>query len=338
MQRDLYASINEIELAANSSKFQRLKRNPWKYFFAISYRIFWYKLTLKSIKIASKTSWGDTMLLNLPAGTDIFLTGGKSDESEIRLSKFIVSYLEEGGTFIDVGSHFGFYSLLASRCVCETGNVISIEASLESFKILKINTESYKNIKPISFVVGAEERDISFFEFPPLYSEYNTIFPEQFHNTSWFKKVKCTKRIIKMQTLDKLIEDEKIKPSMIKIDAEGSEFEIIKGLTNSLKKQMIPFICMEYLAAKRNNLNHVKAVAIMKSLGYNLKVINNNGNIENCDDIEEYLNKKNIDSDNIVFSLKEWFLKGLSSLRGYSKIKILHLLDAGFFISILRKY
>ena len=304
MQKDLYASINEIELTAKSSKLQRLKRNPWKYFFAILHRIFWYKLTHKSISVAAKTEWGDTMFLNLPAGTDIFLTGGKSNNSEIRLSKFIVSYLGEGETFIDVGSHFGFYSLLACKCVCETGNVISIEASIESFKILKINTESYKNITAINFVVGSEEGEVSFFEFPALYSEYNTIFPEQFHNTSWFKKVKCTKRIIKMQTLDKLFKDKKIKPSMIKIDAEGSEFEIIKGLSSCLKEQSIPFICMEYLAAKRDNENHVKAVELMKSFGYNLKVINSNGNIENCDDIDEYLNKKNIDSDNIVFSLK----------------------------------
>ena len=91
---------------------------------------------------------------------------------------------------------------------------------------------------------------------------------------------------------------------MIKIDAEGSEFEIIKGLSSCLKEKSIPFICMEYLAAKRDNANHVKAVELMKSFGYNLKVINSNGNIENCDDINEYLNKKNIDSDNIVFSLK----------------------------------
>ena len=163
MQKDLYASINEIELAANSSKLQRLKRNPWKYFFAILYRIFWYRLTHKSVSVSAKTEWGDTMLLSLPAGTDIFLTGGKSNDSEIRLSKFIVNYLGEGETFIDVGSHFGFYSLLACKCVCETGIVISIEASLESFKILKINTESYKNITAINFVVGSEKGEVSFF-------------------------------------------------------------------------------------------------------------------------------------------------------------------------------
>jgi hypothetical protein len=129
------------------------------------------------------------------------------------------------------------------------------------------------------------------------------VFPEQFQRTSWFKKIKYKKITLQKYTLDKIIEDEKIKPSMIKIDAEGSEFEIIKGLSNNLLKLKIPFICMEYLTADRENLNHKQAVSLMKSFGYKLKIIDKNGRIIDCNDIDAYFKCKNLESDNVVFCI-----------------------------------
>ena len=93
----------------------------------------------------------------MPADLDIFLLSGKTPDSEIRLTRFLIKNLKEGNIFIDAGAHLGFYSLLASMLIGAKGKVYSIEASKAVFGVLKRNTRQKKNIRPYNLAVALKE-------------------------------------------------------------------------------------------------------------------------------------------------------------------------------------
>jgi FkbM family methyltransferase len=295
------SKLNKTEKLAKASKLKRLLHNPVKYLFAIFQREIFFNRFKLSYKIKAKTFFGQSMFLSLPSGTDIFLTGGKSDDSELRLTRFLLLNLQKGDCFLDVGAHYGFYSLLAANCVGEKGRVMSIEPSSTTFKILQMNIQALENIDAYQILLSDENGPCDFFEFPNLYSEFNSINLQQYKDEKWLAKIKPIVQQVKAYTLDSLLQLNKNIPNIIKIDAEGAEANIIKGGRQYLKNENIEFVVMEYLDNKRSNGVHKMASQNLFEAGYKSYIINNDGSINTCEDVEEYFHRYNITSDNIVF-------------------------------------
>jgi FkbM family methyltransferase len=236
----------------------------------------------------------------LPAGTDIYITGGKSHESEIKLAKYLIKTLKTGDTFIDVGAHFGYFSLLASIMVDEEGCVISFEPSPKSYAILKKNAISKKNIIIHNHAVSDQKEIINFYEFPNRYSEYNSADVTQYEKLPWYKNnlPKCMQ--IETVILSEYIKTQNINPHIIKIDVEGSELKVIYGLKDYLN-QSSPIIIMEFLSDGRINEPHKLAENFLRSIQYHSYIIRSDGEILKITDIAHYMAEKNCDSENIVF-------------------------------------
>lgn len=296
---NLLTELDKIKQRAKAGKFKKILLLGFKYIYVLTLRYVIYPFTKKSVIKKTKTFFHFPIEIVLPASSDIYLFGGKVHNSEIRLAKFIINNLKPGNTFIDIGAHLGYFTLLASQVVMEEGRVFSYEASPNIFEILKKNTSANKNIFIFNNAVSDKSGQTSFYEFPVLYSEYNTLHPEQFSKEHWFKKYPPEKRDIESITLDSIITDNSMKPDLIKIDAEGAEYKIIEGGINYLR-EFSPIIIMEYLIPERNNNEHKKAVQLLKSINYKSCIIGNEGIIFECKDIEFYLTKSELESDNIV--------------------------------------
>ena len=65
---------------------------------------------------------------------------------EDSVASFIINYCSVGNTVIDVGSHFGFFSLLMSEVVGNDGNVHCFEPTPSTFSILESNVSKVENI------------------------------------------------------------------------------------------------------------------------------------------------------------------------------------------------
>ena len=146
--------LDKIEKLANASKWARLMYNPSKYLFGIGHRTLVYPFTKKGILKNASTFFGKRMNLLLPSGMDIYLLGGKSHDSEIRLARFILDNVKQGDTFLDIGAHFGYFSLLASSIVGEKGSVYCVEASKATFAVLSQNVGKEKNITPFNIAIS----------------------------------------------------------------------------------------------------------------------------------------------------------------------------------------
>jgi FkbM family methyltransferase len=138
------------------------------------------------------------MLIQFPAGTDIFLAGGKTDDAELRLTRFLFTELCPGDQFIDIGAHFGYYSLLASVCT-DGGKVLAIEPSQKTYALLQQNTKEYPNITAMHMALAGSEGTTGFYEFPHIYSEYSSVYPEQFQQQKWFRRMQLQKTEVPAQ-------------------------------------------------------------------------------------------------------------------------------------------
>lgn len=296
---DLSDRLEAVEKLAKASKLNKFFTRPLKYTFAIAFNNLIYPLIQKGILIRANTFFGLPMYVLLPAGTDIFIAGGKTHDSEIRLARFILKKLKEKDVFVDIGAHFGYFSLLASK-IARQGAVYAFEASGNNFEILKKNTHNIDTIQLIHKAVADRNETIEFYELPVIYSEYNTLEAEQFKQESWYKNIAPRKRSVESVTLDTFVREMGIAPAMIKIDVEGAEHKVIAG-ARTLLNHNAPVLIMEYVESRRNNLNHKKAVRLLNEMNYRTYRITQSGDLSECADIDGWLSEKKLESDNIVF-------------------------------------
>lgn len=300
MREKLHSKIDAVKVLAEGSKLSRLLRHPYKYIHAVLFREFSYKRKRKEKEIITQTFFGREMRLLLPCSTDIYLTGGKSDESEIRLAKLMINVLDPGDSVVDIGAHYGYFTLLAAELVGEQGKVISFEAAPKTYEVLRKNTQDLPQVRSNNLAVSDKDGVMTFYEFPILYSEYNTLKVEQFENEQWFEEQKPEEIQVKTVTLDGLLAKQSTQIKLVKIDVEGAEFQVLKGCEEYLSQQA-PMVVMEYLSADRHNASHLEAENFITGLGYSSYVITAEGNLVQIGSVADHMKQRGLDSDNVVF-------------------------------------
>lgn len=300
MKNDLLKQLETVEKLANGSKCLRLLNNPYKYLFAIYYKYLIYKKCKTETIRGTRLFYGGKIKIALPASTDIFLTGGKSHDSEIRLTKFLIQSLKPGDHFLDIGAHFGYYTLIASELVGSAGKVYAFEPSSQTFRVLEMNARHHTNIKIFNQAVSNKIGEIIFFEFPNLYSEYSSENIKQFEKMAWYPQFQPVRTTVNATNIDTIASEVTFTPKIIKIDVEGSEYNVLSGAVGYLTKKYT-IIAMEFLNPKRGNQEHNKAVMLLTENGYTSYIINQKGALEAIDNIDNYLIERKLESDNIIF-------------------------------------
>jgi FkbM family methyltransferase len=302
-KQDFKAELEQLERLSRGSKIGRLLAYPIHYIYGMFFSKFIYPIQKKGVLKQVNTFFGDTMNVVLPAGLDIYLVKGKSHDSEIRLAKLMVKELSEGDTYLDIGAHFGYFSLLAAHLVGKKGNVFAYEASKSTFSILEKNIAQHNNIKAFHNALSDKDETLTFFEFPVLFSEYNSLDVTQFEQESWYKNFPPQRIEVAATTLSNLVVQQNITPKIIKIDVEGAEYAVMEGAKQMLSEQS-PMVVLEFLSSERFNSSHHKAAEILEKANFKAHTINDEGQLEPCPDVEKYLLEKNIDSENVVFVKK----------------------------------
>lgn len=299
MQPILPALI-KVEKLARASKLTRLLVNPWRYGQAILFRQLIYPRTRRPVYRTCRTFFGQPLTVALPAGTDIYLTGGKTHDSEIRLAKYFINNLAAGDQVLDIGAHFGYFTLLAAQLVGQTGRVLAFEASAATYQLLQHNTAPLPQITSRQQAVSDQVEPITFYQFPMQFSEYNSRNVAQYTHESWFPKYTPEAITVPAVIIDCIQSQYVLKLKLIKIDVEGGELQVIAGAAQTFRHQA-PAVVMEYLAPARNNQVHRQAYELLRQLGYRAYIISANGGLTPCSDPDRHLQTRHLDSDNLVF-------------------------------------
>lgn len=297
---ELISELRRIKTFAETSKANRFLHNPIRYLISIIYSRVLPLLGDFIFKTSVKTFWGQNIHIVLPASIDIYLSGGKTHDSEIRLARFLVNELKNDSCFLDIGAHYGYFTMLASHLL-EAGKVYSIEPSTKAYQVLETNCKDLGNVDLFHCALTDSDEKIEFYEFPTYYSEYNTLELEQYSNQKWYDKGKIVKHVIEGKKGDTLFQSLDVIPRVVKIDVEGAEYAVLKGLRSFISTNS-PLIVMEFAASFRGNINHKKAHQLLQDWDYKPFYIDSSGEVNRIEsDMDTYLNNIGLDSDNIVY-------------------------------------
>lgn len=165
--------------------------------------------------------------------------------------------LKQGDVFIDVGANIGKYTILAAKIVKEKGRVIAIEPEPCNYEVLikNISINKLRNVTAINCAAWDDDCKIK------LYIGHDS----EGHSG----KITGHKWIfVKARKLDSLIDKLRLdKVDMIKIDVEGAEVEVLRGLEQTLNNYRPKLVIEVFI----KNLDEV--VRLLNKHGYRYNVI-----------------------------------------------------------------
>ena len=202
-------------------------------------------------------------------------------------SIFLIHYLTNKDLFIDVGSNHGHYTMIASG-ICDSKS-ISIEPVKETFDRLKMNIELNKLSNVRLCNVGISDSDGELF-FTNDKGTMNMVINQTSGRN--IEKVKVT-------TLDNLLEIDDNNASVLKIDVERFEKQVLSGSRNLLKNDTLNVIIIELFYG----IGEEEILSILKENGFSpYKYIYPDNELVP-------LEKKNFDSYNTIFIRNINFVK-----------------------------
>lgn len=154
--------------------------------------------------------WGDPMTVVIPEQVSQLLYAFRYFEPG--LSKIVIDHVHPGDVFYDVGAHYGYFSLLSAHLGAKCH---AFEPTPLTYAILQRNALG-KEISINNFALYDHSGHVKFDDCGVEHASYNHI------SLNCGYDVQCVK-------LDDYVEKTGVNPDFIKMDAEGSEYRILKG-------------------------------------------------------------------------------------------------------------
>lgn len=144
------------------------------------------------------------------------------------ISAFVQRRLTDGGTFCDVGSHVGYYALLASKQVGNNGQIVAVEASPSVFRQLQKNicVNDVTNVRAVNVAAAAEPGLMNVHLGPAWNLGWTTTRSE--------RKLPLECQVPALPLPEILTPAERRSLRLIKVDVEGTERELFAGLVTLL--------------------------------------------------------------------------------------------------------
>ncbi len=190
-----------------------------------------------------KTFWGQPMLVMLPERGSIALMN--YGFLEAGLTSMLMRLIKPGMTFFDVGAHYGYFSLLASRLVGPDGTVHAFEPSPHTFSVLRQNTAHAGNVRLNPMALFSHTAELTLQDFGVEFSEFNTLTVGRLdEETQRQRRLEPRQITVQADSVDHYVQTTGMAPNFVKIDAEGAELLILSGMA-SVMAQVRPLISLE---------------------------------------------------------------------------------------------
>ncbi len=212
---------------------ERLQRLPWR---LVLPRLL--SAAGVSRRVTARTFFGRDMNVHLPdlVGVKLYQYGF----FEEGLSRAIVEALPDGGVFIDVGAHVGYYSILASLLVGPGGKVVAFEPTPRTLKELQSNTADLDNVTVVPMAAWDGPARLTLHDFGWRQSSFNSVVEPRVTRDALSTAIE-----VDATALDDWLEAHgDIVPDFIKIDAESAEQRVLKGCRRTIERHH-PLLSLE---------------------------------------------------------------------------------------------
>lgn len=162
---------------------------------------------------------------------------------EKELLKEIIQHLNKNEVLWDIGANVGFHSILIEKLLNEKNcSVIAFEPEADTFKLLQKNIllNRSKNLTAYNFAIGEKNYQRNIYSSDtPNFGAHSFV-----HRSDY--KVKNRGKSVKVFSVDSLIKEKRLThPTTIKIDVEGAEILVLKGMADTLKNSKLKTIFLE---------------------------------------------------------------------------------------------
>ena len=227
-------------------------------------QIKFFLIKLKSKDIIVKNVQGNGMYLDLKdegISKDLILDGIREPESTREIAKI----LKTGNVVVEAGANIGYYALMESRLIGKKGVVYAVEPSPKNFENLNRNIKLNKitNMKTYQLAIGDKTGKAKMNISP--YSNLSSLVKQ--------KNRRVTETIeVKVTTLDSFLKGKR-HPDFVRMDVEGYEYNILKGMKGILKskKPIKIFIELHPHIMKKNQTIYV--LKILKKHGFETRKV-----------------------------------------------------------------
>jgi FkbM family methyltransferase len=189
------------------------------------------RLSSQSWKRDAKLFWNQRFTTLFPDGVGIHIR--RYGYFDYQLTQLFVNFIQRDSIIVDVGAHFGYFSVLASR-LADRGRIFAIEPTPRTFAILQENMAEKPNVQPVHAAACAKPGSLWFLDYGPGKAFLNEI------------ATASTPGAIEVPALqlDEFLKHNRAIPDLIKIDAERAELEVLSGLEQTLSS-FSPLVILE---------------------------------------------------------------------------------------------
>jgi FkbM family methyltransferase len=168
---------------------------------------------------------GDHLQIQLreEVSQQLFLYGGYEET----LTLAVMRALSPGSVFFDVGAHYGYFSVLASRFVGGHGRVVAFEPGPSAFSKLSINLSGRENCECHQKAVWRVSGPLSFNDAGDDRSAFSST--SDLRLVSGSRSDGTTAVEVDATSLDDFVRRTDLRPDVIKIDVESAELDVIMG-------------------------------------------------------------------------------------------------------------
>jgi FkbM family methyltransferase len=241
-----------------------------------------------------RTRFGFLIKLDVSRDVDKHFYWGEFEHDTLN---FYNKILRTGSVVIDVGANIGLYSLIASNKVGREGQVYSFEPSEWAYSRLRenINLNDFKNIEICKFGVSDKKGVVKFYK-----------CADDAYNSLGHHPMFAVKEVVEIEvdSLDNFCRERKIsKVDILKIDAEGADYLVLKGAREILGFNESPVIFCEYnkSISEGYDFSRDDLILFLKERSYKVYELKNNGIVE--------FDPVNSDSNEIICMKKEHLVK-----------------------------
>lgn len=220
--------------------------------------------------VVSETDVGSMLL----PGHDRFITPFLRDHGtwEPEEAAFISSRLGPGMTFIDIGAHVGYHALRAAKAVGDSGSVIAVEASPQTYALLCANAvrNGCLNIFSINAAAGRASG----------ITDLTLSLDNTGGNRAYELDELAPASRIPCIALDDILPAD-VTIDLIKVDIEGMDHQALQGMEKSIRRCR-PTVLTEFFpelirSAKDEPL---EVARYYRSLGYRMRSLQSNGDLD----------------------------------------------------------
>jgi len=185
------------------------------------------------IRVRARLFTGQVLSVVLPEmlSREVYLHGF----FEAPLTRMLLSFLRPGMVFADVGSQYGYYSVLAHALVGPNGRVFAFEPAPYTYSVLAENVRRLPNVVAENVAAYSAPGVVPIHDFGRAFSGLNSLIPQPRVPPELAKGLKAKRFDVRAVRLDDYFAEQGVNPNFVKIDVESTEIHVLRGMERLLR-------------------------------------------------------------------------------------------------------